>query len=47
MKLDLLSSTTVIDRAVRFVDNHRNKDLIHQNKEVMTYDSAEPIENTG
>ena len=24
MKLDLLSSTTVIDRAVRFVDNHRN-----------------------
>jgi hypothetical protein len=33
MKLDLLSSATVIDRAVKFVD--RNSSLIHQNKEVV------------
>jgi hypothetical protein len=24
MKLDLLSSATVVDRAVKFVENHRN-----------------------
>jgi hypothetical protein len=36
MKLDLLSSATVIDRAVKFVENHRNppQGLIPQNKEV-------------
>ena len=49
MKLDLLSSATVVDRAIRFVDNHRG--LINQNKEVMIAeeedDTAEPIENTG
>jgi hypothetical protein len=33
MKLDLLSSAPVIDRAVKFVD--RNKGLIHQNNEVL------------
>jgi hypothetical protein len=32
MNLDLLSSATVIDRAVKFVD--RNRGLIPQNKEV-------------
>jgi hypothetical protein len=36
MKLDLLSSATVIDRAVKFVDNHRSQDwgLTPQNREV-------------
>jgi hypothetical protein len=36
MKLDLLSSATVIDRAVKFVENHRSqsRDLTPQNKEV-------------
>jgi hypothetical protein len=36
MKLDLLSSATVIDRAVKFVDNHRSqdRDLTLQNGEV-------------
>lgn len=27
MKLDLLSSATVIDRAVKFVENHSNQNL--------------------
>lgn len=40
MKLDLLSSATIVDRAIRFVDNHRR--LIPQNKEVTIDDSAEP-----
>jgi hypothetical protein len=40
MKLDLLSSATVVDKAVKFVDNHKDKsrsgsqDLIDQNMEV-------------
>jgi hypothetical protein len=36
MKLDLLSSATVIDRAVKFVENHRSqsRDLRPQNEEV-------------
>jgi hypothetical protein len=36
MKLDLLSSATVIDRAVKFVENHRSqsRDLTPQNEEV-------------
>ena len=37
MKLDLLSSATVIDRAVRFVDHHGNKDLI-LDKEATSHD---------
>ena len=48
MKLDLLSSATVVDRAVRFVD--RNRGLIHENKEMMTdninNDATELIKNT-
>ena len=45
MRIDLLSSATVVDRAVKFVDNHTS--LIPQNKEVMAeYDSAESIQDT-
>jgi len=39
MKLDLLSSATVIDRAVKFVDRHRG--LIPQNNEIVIDDAAE------
>jgi hypothetical protein len=47
MKLDLLSSATVVDRAVRFIANHRlsgnqPRGLTDQNKELIIYDSAEP-----
>lgn len=46
MKLDLLSSASVIDRAVKFVDRHRG--LIQYNDElVKDNDAAELIENTG
>jgi hypothetical protein len=46
MKPDLLSSATVVDRAVKFVDRHRG--LIQQNDELVKgNDAAEPIENTG
>ena len=46
MKLDLLSSATVVDRAVKFID--RNRGLILQNDElVKDNDAAELIENTG
>ena len=51
MRLDLLSSATVVDRAVKFVDRHRNEDLgrglISQNKELAIDDTAEPEQNTG
>ena len=54
MRIDLLSSATVIDRAVKFVDNHIHNNnnglgrgLTQQNKEVVIDDTAEPIENTG
>jgi len=42
MKLDLLSSATVIDRAVKFVENHRSlgRDLTLQNEEVATDNDA-------
>ncbi|MGB7661941.1 MAG: hypothetical protein WBL67_04315 [Nitrososphaeraceae archaeon] len=40
MKLGLLSSATVVDGAVKFVDRHRG--LVPQNNEVMIDDSAEP-----
>jgi hypothetical protein len=39
MKLELLSSATVVDRAIKFVDNHRG--LIPQSDKGMTDDSAE------
>jgi hypothetical protein len=43
IKLDLLSSATVVDRAVRFVENHRNqhKGLIDQNRKVAIDDTTE------
>ncbi len=41
MKLDLLSSATVIDKAVKFVD--RNRDLMTQNKEVPREDVPEEL----
>jgi hypothetical protein len=40
MKLDLLSSATVVDRAVRFVD--RNRGSMSQKDEVIIDDTAEP-----
>jgi hypothetical protein len=47
MKLDLLSSATVIDRAVKFVENHKNYNNHHdlgrgstdQNRQVVVNDS--------
>jgi hypothetical protein len=49
MKLELLSSATVTDGAVKFVERHRG--LIQENEKVAmginNNDSAEPIENTG
>jgi hypothetical protein len=45
MKLDLLSSATVIDRAVKFVENHRSqdRDFTPQNRELaIENDSARP-----
>lgn len=47
MKLDLLSSATVIDRAVKFVENHRSHDMgwdfTPQNRELaIDNDSARP-----
>jgi predicted transcriptional regulator len=49
MKLDLLSSATVLDRAVKFVDRHRN--VAQQDNELVINDNndrtAEPIKNTG
>ena len=46
MRIDLLSSATVVDRAVKFVDRHRNEDLgrglIPRNNELVIDDTAEP-----
>lgn len=42
MKLDLLSSATVVDRAAKFVDRHRCGGLIPQNNQVITDDITEP-----
>jgi hypothetical protein len=47
MKLDLLSSATVVDRAVKFLDRNRDRAFMPQNGKVITDDSPEPIENTG
>jgi hypothetical protein len=45
MKLDLLSSATVVERAVRFVENHRHENLPRgytaQKEQVTKYDTAE------
>lgn len=42
MKLDLLSSATVVDRAVKFVENHhRQKGLTQQTGELAIHGSAE------
>lgn len=38
MKLDLLSSATVVDRAIRFVDKHRG--LMPQNNKVLIADDT-------
>ena len=40
MKLDLLSSATVVDRAVKFIDRNRNRGLTTENKEVRTFVST-------
>jgi hypothetical protein len=40
MKLELLSSATVVERAVNFVNRHR--DLTQQNKEVVINDTLIP-----
>ena len=46
MKLDLLSSATVVDRAVKFVDRNRDRGFMHQNIKVVIDDTAEPIKDT-
>jgi len=48
MKLDLLSSATVLDRAVRFVENHQSQSrgLTDRNKEVRVHDPAELIQDS-
>ena len=45
MKLELLSSATVVERAVHFVNKHRG--LMPQNGKVLIDGTAEPIANTG
>ena len=42
MKLDLLSSATIVDRAITFVENHRiqPRGLTDQNKKVTIEDDA-------
>ena len=45
MRIELLSNATVVDRAVKFVDNHRNRGFISQYKEVIKDDSAEPVQD--
>ena len=44
MKIDLLSSATVVERAIQFVD--RNRVLMTQKKESSIDDTAEPIQDT-
>ena len=46
MKLDLLSSATVVDRAVKLVDRNRDMGFMHQNIKVVIDDTAEPIKDT-
>ncbi len=43
MKLDLLSSAMVVDRAIKFVE--RNRGLMHQNSELTIDDTQQSIEN--
>jgi hypothetical protein len=45
MKLDLLSSAIVVERAVHFVEKHRG--LMPQSTELAIDDTAKPIKNTG
>ena len=46
MKIDLLSNATVVEKAVQFVERHR--EMTHQNEEVaIDNDAPEPIKNTG
>lgn len=44
MRIDLLSNSAVVDRAIKFVDRHRG--YTTQNDKVSIDDSAEPIKNT-
>ena len=45
MKLELLSSATIVERAVNFVEKHRG--LTTKNKEVLIDGTIEPIANSG
>jgi hypothetical protein len=47
MRIELLSNATVVDRAVKFVDKHRDLDrgLTDQNSKVMIHDPAETIQD--
>lgn len=49
MKLELLSSATVVERAVNFVNKHRDKvgGLMPQSTELVIHGPTEPIANTG
>ena len=45
MKLDLLSSAIVVDRAVKFVDRNRNMGLTTENNEILTDTNTTSITN--
>lgn len=45
MKIDLLSSATVVERAIQFVD--RNRAIMTQEKELTIDDITEPKQDTG
>ena len=53
MRIDLLSSATVVDRAVKFVDRHTigtqdlGRGLTPRNNELVIDDTAESEQNTG
>ncbi|MGB7664153.1 MAG: hypothetical protein WBL67_15565, partial [Nitrososphaeraceae archaeon] len=48
MKIDLLTNATVVERAVHFVDKHRDETFIPQRTElVIDNDSAELRQDTG
>jgi hypothetical protein len=49
MRIELLSNATVVDRAVKFVERHRDLDrgLTDQNSKVIIHAPAEPFKDTG
>ena len=47
MKLELLSSATVIDKVVKFIDSNRNRGYTPQKEEVATIDAPEELAESG